>query len=184
MGGGAVRHGQGVVEGRHDDVVTDEAAVPDPDAALILETTSGIDEDLLAQVDIGAEIGSEGREEAEGLGHCTTDDPLHEVADLLGGAVPGVELGGEPLNLGGASTLEDGSGGPAAHGQSGIDVPEEVGQLHGAPYVSTPRISAGAGYDHGTRPRGTCQHRAEIGRVPRRDRSSSSSRSVEFRAEK
>ena len=135
MSGGAVGHCQGVVEGRHDDVVADEAAVPDPDAVLVLEAAPGVDEDVLPQVDIGAEVGGEGREEAEGVGHGTPGDPPHEGADLLRSAVPGVELGGEPLDLDGAPVLEGGGGGAGAHGQPGVDVPEELRQVHGVSHL-------------------------------------------------
>ena len=61
MRGGAVGHGQGVVERGHDDVMANEATVSNPDTALVLEAATGVDEHVLTEVDIGSEVCGERR---------------------------------------------------------------------------------------------------------------------------
>ena len=61
-----------VVDGSEHDVVTDERAFVDGDAALILELAAHADEDMFANDGVLAAIGVEGREHAYRLGHFTT----------------------------------------------------------------------------------------------------------------
>ena len=61
-----------VVDGCQHDVVTDESALVDGDAALILELAAHIDEDMFANDGVLAAIGVEGWEHAYRLGHFTT----------------------------------------------------------------------------------------------------------------
>ena len=61
-----------VVDGSEHDVVTDERAFVDGDAALILELAAHIDEDMFANDGVLAAIGVEGWEHAYRLGHFTT----------------------------------------------------------------------------------------------------------------
>ena len=72
-----------VIERGQHDVVADEGSVADRDAALVLETASGVYEDAGPDAGVQAEVGGEGREEGEGLGHG---------ADLIGCAHCGVHL--------------------------------------------------------------------------------------------
>ena len=61
-----------VVDGSEHDVVTDERAFVDGDAALILELAAHVDEDMFANDGVLATIGVEGREHAYRLGYLTS----------------------------------------------------------------------------------------------------------------
>ena len=53
-----------MVEGGEDDVVADLAAVANGYSPMVLEVAAGVDEDVLADVDVLSEVGVEGRKDA------------------------------------------------------------------------------------------------------------------------
>ena len=73
-----------VQRGQHH-IVTDEGAVPDIDAALVLEFAAHVDKDVFPDVDVLAAVGVEGREEAKALIHRLPDQPGEQGPQLLRG---------------------------------------------------------------------------------------------------
>ena len=84
-----------VVERGQDDVVADQGAVTDHDAALILEPAAGVDEYVLPDADVFAIIGVEGREQAEGIVLRLTDEFKEELAHHSRLMILVVELHGD-----------------------------------------------------------------------------------------
>ena len=91
--------GFGVVEGSQHHIVADECAVPEVNAALILEFAAHVDKDVFPDVDVFAAVGMEGREEPEALVHRLADELGEEFPQLLRRVVAGVDLGGDAQGL-------------------------------------------------------------------------------------
>ena len=73
--------------------VADERAVPDGDAPGVLEATPDVDEDVLAQGQVLAELAVERRKDGDRFVHRPAGEPCQQVPHFVGCAVPGVELG-------------------------------------------------------------------------------------------
>ena len=80
---GAVIGIEVVVDGGQHHPMPDQRVIPDVDAALILKTAAGVDEHMLSQVDIPAEIGIEGREQHQAFVHLFTRQIRHDRHDFL-----------------------------------------------------------------------------------------------------
>lgn len=81
-----------VIEGGDDDIVPDEASVPDEDAALVLELAATVDEHVLAEMDVPAAVGVKRREQGEPFGNRAPRQLLHERLQLVGRVVAAVDL--------------------------------------------------------------------------------------------
>ena len=88
-----------VVQRRDDGVVADEGSIADVDAALVLEPAAAVDEHILTETDVLAEVSAERREESEGIGDLVPGQLTHQGPHLSGGVVAPVELGGDAQRL-------------------------------------------------------------------------------------
>ena len=81
-----------VIERGQHDVVADEGSVADRDAALVLETASGVYEDAGPDAGVQAEVGGEGEMGGEARIDLRSRQPREVLADLIGCAHCGVHL--------------------------------------------------------------------------------------------
>ena len=88
-----------VVERRKDDVVPDEAAVAERDAALVLKAAPRVDKDVFADLDVFAEVGVDGRKEAEAVVHPISDQPRHQCPQFFVRMVCAVDRSGRFARL-------------------------------------------------------------------------------------
>lgn len=88
-----------VIYGSNDHAVADEGAVADTDAALILKTAAGVDEDISADADVFAEVRVEGQKHSEAFINVPPSDAAHVFTDFFHVMHARIELLGEPLRL-------------------------------------------------------------------------------------
>ena len=82
-----------MIQRRDDRVVPNEAAIANVDAALVLEAAAAVDEHVLADADVLAEVGRERREKGERLRDFLAGELVQECSDFVGGVVAAIELG-------------------------------------------------------------------------------------------
>ncbi|WP_420106907.1 hypothetical protein [Glutamicibacter nicotianae] len=81
-----------MVERSHDDVMADQALVPDADAALVLELAPGIDEDALAQFDIASKVRVERREQHHRIVNMPAGQLPEELVHFMWTAVATIQF--------------------------------------------------------------------------------------------
>ena len=88
-----------VIQGGQHHVMSDEDAVADGNAPLVLEPTAGVEKDLFPKGDILPAVCGKGGKQGEAFVHRFADELGEQGADLLRGMVPSVQHAGDGQGL-------------------------------------------------------------------------------------
>ena len=120
---------KGVVERGKDHAMAYLTAVADVDAAVVLKLAAGVDEHVLAHVDVFPEVGIQGRKDAQRRGHGPPEELGEQGAHLVHGVIGRVEAEGDAPRLVGHVVHEAVDGGRVERAAR-LDVFEKGGELH------------------------------------------------------
>lgn len=120
---------QRVVERGKNDAVAYLAAIAQIDAAMVLKLAAGVDEDVLAHMDVFPEIGIERRKDAQRGGHGAAEELGEQRPHLVHGVVGRVEPEGDAPRLVGHLVHQAVYGGRVER-TARFHIFEKGGQLH------------------------------------------------------
>ncbi|MNW55230.1 hypothetical protein D3C74_328780 [compost metagenome] len=119
-----------MVQGRQGAPVPDEGPVADRDAPGVLEAAAAVEEHVLAQGQVLAELAVERREDRDRLVDDDPRQPGEQRAHLVRRAVPGVEVGDDLQRLLGRPVHEGVLLGPALDELAAVHVVQKVLEVH------------------------------------------------------
>ena len=124
-----------MIQGSQNDMMADQGAVADDNAALILKTAARIHKHVFPEMDIFSEIGIKGREHREGFINGVSCQPAHQITDLFWRVIGTVEFSG---NTHGFVTHFDHEFVEFRSGmdrQSVIDMGKKIIEIHDVPVI-------------------------------------------------